>query len=105
MILSALVYSNHFVSTILSNDILSIYHFVCYHFVLEPYIPTRVLRSNDQHLLEKPKSSTATDSRAFRNSALAVWNSLSVNTHCATSPGSFKQLLKTELFASAFIGS
>src|SRR6218665_1022392 len=100
MILSAPFYSNHFVSTILSNDILSIYHFV-----LEPYIPTRVLRSNDQHLLEKPKSSTATDSRAFRNSALAVWNSLSVNTRCATSPGSFKQLLKTELFASAFIDS
>ena len=27
------------------------------------------------------------------------------NTCCATSPGSFRKLLKTELFASAFIGS
>ena len=40
-------------------------------------------------------------SRAFRHSAPVVWNSLSANTRCANSPVSFKQLLKTELFAAA----
>src|SRR6218665_1848724 len=33
-----------------------------------------------------------------------VWNNMSANTRCATSPVSFKQLLKTELFAAAFGG-
>src|SRR6218665_2167664 len=37
--------------------------------LLHDYIPTRVLRSSDQHLLEKPKSSTAKASRDFRHSA------------------------------------
>ncbi len=72
--------------------------------LLHDYIPTRVLRSSDQHLLENPKSSTAKASRAFRHSAPVVWNNLSANTRCATSPVSFKQLLKTELFAAAFGG-
>src|SRR6218665_1057830 len=72
--------------------------------LLHDYIPTRVLRSSDQHLLENPKSSTAKASRAFRHSALVVLNSLSANTRCATSPISFKQLLKTELFAVALGG-
>jgi len=49
-------------------------------------------------------SSTAKASRAFRHSAPVVWNNLSANTRWATSPVSFKQLLKTELFASAFGG-
>src|SRR6218665_2289631 len=70
--------------------------------LLHDYIPTRVLRSSDQHLLENLKSSTAKASRAFRHSAPVVWNNLSANTRCATSPASFKQLLKTELFAAAF---
>src|SRR6218665_1043115 len=52
----------------------------------------------------KPESSTAKASRAFRHSAPVVWNNLSANTRCATSPVSFKQLLKTELFAAAFGG-
>jgi len=56
------------------------------------------------HLLEKPKSSTTNASRAFIHSAPVVWNSLSANTRCATSTGSFKQLLKTELFAAALVG-
>src|SRR6218665_1648792 len=72
--------------------------------LLHDYIPTRVLRSSDQHFLENPKSSTAKASRAFRHSAPVVWNNLSANTRCATSPVSFKQLLKTELFAAAFGG-
>ena len=75
------------------------------HSILHDYIPTRALRSSDQHLLEKPKLSSAKASRAFRNSAPVVWNRLSVNNRCATSSGSFKKLLKTELFVSAFIGS
>src|SRR6218665_3358603 len=37
--------------------------------LLHDYIPTRALRSSDQHLLENPKSSTAKASRAFRHSA------------------------------------
>ena len=73
------------------------------HSMLRDYAPARVLRSGDQHLLKRPRTSTAKASRAFRCSAPVVWNSLSVNTRCATSPGSFKKLLKTELFASAFI--
>src|SRR6218665_1662338 len=73
--------------------------------LLHDYIPTRVLGSSDQHLLDKPKSSTAKASRAFRHSAPVVWNSLSGHTRCATSPRSFKQLLKTELFAAAVVGA
>jgi hypothetical protein len=71
---------------------------------LHDYIPTRVLRSRDKHLLEVPKLNTAKASRAFRNAAPVVWNSLTMGTRCATSPGSFKKLLKTELFAAAFVG-
>jgi len=63
--------------------------------LLHDYIPTRVLRSSDQ---------PAKASRAFRHSAPVIWNSLSVNTRCATSPRSFKQLLNTELFAAACVG-
>ena len=47
------------------------------HSILHDYIPTRALRSSDPHLLEKPKLSTAKASRAFRNLAPVVWNSLS----------------------------
>src|SRR6218665_449342 len=70
--------------------------------LLHDYIPIRALRSSDQHLLENLKSSIAKASRAFRHLAPVVWNNLSANTPCATSPVSFKQLLKTELFAAAF---
>jgi len=58
------------------------------YFLLHDYIPTHVLRSSDQHLLENPKSSTAKASQAFRHSAPVVWNSLSANIHCTISPGS-----------------
>src|SRR6218665_2637683 len=85
-------------STPLKGTKLSLY------FLLHDYIPTRALRSSDQHLLENPKSSTAKTSRTFRLSAPVVWDNLSANTRCATSPVSFKQLLKTELFAAAFGG-
>src|SRR6218665_727729 len=40
--------------------------------LLHDYIPTRALRSSDQHLLENPKSSIAKASRAFRHSAPVV---------------------------------
>src|SRR6218665_3394587 len=81
------------------------YKFRCHIYsLLHDYIPTRVLRSSDQHLLENPKSSTAKASRAFRHSAPVVWNSLSANTRCPELAVSFKQLLKTELFAAAFGG-
>src|SRR6218665_2551605 len=69
--------------------------------LLHDYIHTRVLRSSNQHLLENPKSSTAKASRAFRHSDPVVWNNLSANIRCATSPDSFKQLLKTELHSAA----
>src|SRR6218665_1466770 len=69
--------------------------------LLHDYIPTRVLRSSDQHLLENPKSSIAKASRAFRHSAPVVWNNLSANTRCATSPVSFKQLRRLICFFCA----
>src|SRR6218665_3112639 len=52
----------------------------------------------------KPEIVHSKASRAFRHSAPVVWNSLSANTRCVTSPESFKQLLKTEVFAAAFGG-
>ena len=52
----------------------------------------------------KPEIVHSKASRAFRHSAPVVWNSLSANTRCVTSPVSFKQLLKTELCAAAFGG-
>src|SRR6218665_2221135 len=47
----------------------------------------------------KPETAHCQGLASFQTLAPVVWNNLSANTRCATSPVSFKQLLKTELFA------
>src|SRR6218665_395506 len=44
------------------------------------------------HSIPNQIQSRPDDLQAFRHSAPVIWNSLSTNTRCATSPGSFKQL-------------
>ena len=72
------------------------------HSLLTPYEPARCLRSKEHSLLTKRHFNTAAASRAFRHSAPDTWNRLTLNTRCAASLGTFKKLLKTELFTSVF---
>jgi len=50
--------------------------------ILHDYIPTRVLRSSDQHLLEKQKSFTTKASRAFRNGSGGLEQLVSKHSLC-----------------------
>ena len=72
------------------------------HSLLIPYEPARCLRSKEHSLLTKGHFNTKAASRAFRHSAPEIWNRLNLNTRCAASLGTFKKLLKTELFTSVF---
>jgi len=72
------------------------------HSLLHSYAPVRSLRSEGQFLLNKTKTLTVAASRAFRHSAPEIWNSIALKTRRAASVGIFKNLLKTELFLSAF---
>ena len=72
------------------------------HSLLIPYEPARCLRSKEHSLLTKGHFNTKAVSRAFRHSAPEIWNRLNLNTRCAASLGTFKKLLKTELFTSVF---
>ena len=71
------------------------------HSLLGIYIPSRNLRSEGQHL-RIPFRKSVTARRSFAFAAPTVWNSLNSSTRKATSIGTFKTRLKTELFLSAF---
>ena len=68
------------------------------------YAPPRTLRSSTAGLLTIPDctNTLAAASRAFRVAAPTVWNALKPETRACKSVGSFKRLLKTELFVAAF---
>ena len=66
--------------------------------LLTPYIPTRNLRSSDQHLLTVPNIKTAFGRRSFSYSAPTIWNSLPLHLRSATSSSSFHSGLKTFFF-------
>ena len=72
------------------------------HSLLDNYIPSRNLRSEGQHLLRIPFRKSAAARRSFCFAAPTIWNSLKSSTRDATSIGTFKTRLKTELFNSAF---
>ena len=71
--------------------------------LIEPYRPTRALRSADQSLLVVPTMNLRTKGdRAFSAAAPALWNALPLTIRRAQSIGVFKSLLKTHLFSLAF---
>ena len=72
------------------------------HSLLDNYLPSRNLRSEGQHLLRIPFRKSAAARRSFCFAAPTIWNSLKSSTRDATSIGTFKTRLKTELFNSAF---
>lgn len=71
--------------------------------LLNPYQPSRTLRSSSQCLLSQPKSrlSKAGD-RAFSVCAPRLWNDLPVAVRDCKTLSSFKIALKTHLFKIAF---
>jgi len=70
--------------------------------LLQEYQPTRTLRSSTAHLLHQPYAPTSVSSRTFSVAAPAIWNQLTVNTRTASTLGTFKARLKTELFTLAY---
>jgi len=62
----------------------------------------RTLRSSDNGLLYRPRTSSDFESYCFRSAAPTIWNSLSVTTRTANSIGTFRSRLKTDLFAKAY---
>lgn len=70
--------------------------------LLTVYQPTRTLRSSDNGLLYRPRTSSDFESYCFRSAAPTIWNSLSVTTRTANSIGTFRSRLKTDLFAKAY---
>ena len=63
--------------------------------LIQPYVPSRALRSHGQQLLAQPHVRTSIGSRAFRAAAPKIWNSLPLLTRLSPSLESFKRALKT----------
>lgn len=64
---------------------------------------TRNLRSNDQHLLQCPRTSMVSyGDRSFAHVAPSLWNKLPFDIRSADSLDSFKSKLKTHLFLNAY---
>ena len=71
--------------------------------LLNPYTPSRSLRSSNQHLLVVPSFNLKTyGGRAFNHIAPLLWNNLPPDLRCETKLTSFKTGLKTHLFKDAF---
>ena len=72
--------------------------------LLQPYIPSRTLRSSSQSLLQLPRriSSTSYGQRSFSHAAPSLWNSLPLHIRTADNVNTFKSLLKTHLFNVAY---
>ena len=66
--------------------------------LLVPYVPTRNLRSSDQHLLTVPNIKSAIGRRSFQFAAPSIWNTLPLSLRSSTSLHSFLTGLKTHLF-------
>ena len=69
---------------------------------LVPLQNSRLLRSSNTNMLTVPRFRTKWGSRAFAVAAPSTWNSLPVNLRTASTVTSFKKMLKTFLFDSAF---
>jgi hypothetical protein len=66
--------------------------------LLIPYIPSRTLRSSDQHLLKVPTLRSSAGRRSFSFAAPSLWNSLPHSLRCSSSLASFRSGLKTFLY-------
>lgn len=71
--------------------------------LVEPYVPSRSLRSSSLNLLTKGSFKLKTyGRRAFSNAAPELWNSLPTNIRLCNTVSSFKRELKTWLFKRAY---
>jgi len=70
--------------------------------LLQPYRPTRSLRSATGNLLVIPSHATVFGGRAFEVCAPNLWNSLPLSVRQIKSVGAFKSNLKTHFFKLAF---
>jgi hypothetical protein len=71
--------------------------------LISPYIPSRTLRSSDQHLLSVPYTSSALiRSRTFSEAGPRLWNSLPYDIRTVPCIELFKSKLKTHLFKDTF---
>jgi len=71
--------------------------------LIDPYIPTRVLRSSSQNLLTKKSYRYKNyGHRAFFCAAPELWNNLPSNVTYSTKLSEFKRAAKTFLFKQAF---
>ena len=71
--------------------------------LLQPYVPTRCLRSASHNLLKKPRYNLQSfGARAFSVAAPTLWNSLPLELRNVDSINVFKSKLKTLLFGEAF---
>jgi hypothetical protein len=67
------------------------------------HVPTRNLRSMDQHLVNVPfTTSSLVQSRAFSVAGPRLWNALPYAIRSATSASLFKSKVKTHLFREAY---
>ena len=70
--------------------------------LLQPYQPSRGLRSEGKLQLAKPFTKTLWGERAFSKAAPVLWNDLPLMIKTAPSLDSFKIHLKAHLFVSAY---
>ena len=68
--------------------------------LIQPYVPSRALRSHGQQLLAQSHVKTSVGSSAFRAVAPKIWNSLPLLTRLSPSFESFKRALKTHFFTT-----
>ena len=70
--------------------------------LLQPYKPSRNLRSSTKFLLDVPRSFNSWGDRAFSIAAPQLWNTLPHYIRTCNSVKKFKSLLKTYLMTQAF---
>ena len=69
--------------------------------LLEQYVPSRLLKSGSQNLLNiPPRANKKCTEKAFKHCASYIWNSLPSYIRVAKSESQFKNDLKTHLFKS-----
>src|ERR1700761_4656304 len=66
--------------------------------LINPYTPSRLLRSSDANLLSVPTMKSCSGRRSFSFSAPTLWNSLPINIKLSPTLSAFRSLLKTFLF-------
>jgi len=74
--------------------------------LIDPYVPSRLLRSASQNrLVKRSYNYKSYGKRAFSFAAPELWNALPQNVSASISISEFKRKLKTHLFKKAFITS